>query len=523
MFLLLACQEPEDTAAPTSTEEASPELVVTLDPPAIDFGVVALGAPVSREIVVTNAGTGPITLSGATVDGEDVSIDMSANLLLAPGMSDTVTVTWTPDAPKVLEDTLQVLVSDGTGAFTQVPDPISGTAAGPLMSLSSTSLDFGLVKVGCSGVVPLTITNTGNGDLVISSLTLANDDGLTITERDGEQPVFPWTLVPYGAAQLDLTYTPRDEETYANVLRITSDDPSNPDIDLPLLGESVIEAQNSITFEVDPKENITALFAMNEVVASGSGQFHTRFTDALPLFFDALIEHGAPFRVAFTLQTNGTVQGDIPYIDETYSSAEVVDIVETMAETGMGDNDYLLEALAQGIENNADWLLEESESWEESRLSLIGINSDMEQSTGVWSVFVAEYQAYKEDPEDIVVHAIGGDVPRGCNGAGGFGEPFEPFYNAAAATGGAFLSVCEEDWTTHLTDLAAAVIGSEQVFELTGDPAEWSIEVWIDGAPTTYGWTYDATLHQILFEDDQLPGTEIRVDYILATECADAE
>jgi hypothetical protein len=85
-----------------------------------------------------------------------------------------------------------------------------------------------------------------------------------------------------------------------------------------------------------------------------------------------------------------------------------------------------------------------------------------------------------------------------------------------------FLSVCEDDWTSHMETLGAAMLGDYEVFELTGEPDPETIEVSVDGTRRYDGWTYDATEKRLSFDGDQYPerGSTLTVSYLTVAECS---
>lgn len=515
LILMVACGAPEEEEAPE--EEAAPvEVDVEAVPDEVDFGALELGGSASQEFSIFNRGEAAVILSAVSASSDDLTVTARTNFPIPPGGSEPVTVSWESFVPAELDETIEIRVAGEDDADFEVD--VSGLADGPVLSVSTGTVDFGSVTVGCTGEAPLTLSNLGTVELAIDTVSFGEEVDFHLEGTDGDLAPLPWTLAAGESWTVTVVYAPLEERSIATALLVTSSDPITPVADVELEGTGIIEAENSILFEVVGQQNVTALFALNAVVAIG--QFSARFLAALPVFFDALQDAHAPYRVAFLPGMSGEVDGDVPYIDDTMSTADAMDAVAGMLANAGGDNDYLLQTLANGISTNRSWLLDESPLWTDSRLSLIGMNSDTEQSSGNATVYVLEYQAYKTDPTDIVVHAIGGDVPRGCSGTG-TAEPFEMFYNAANETGGTFLSICEADWDAHMVALAAAVLGDTQPFVLTGTPAVWSIEVQINGVPIVDGWSYDAELNEVVFEDGSYPadGSELRIDYLLAVDC----
>lgn len=246
--------------------------------------------------------------------------------------------------------------------------------------------------------------------------------------------------------------------------------------------------------------------------------FSERFEAALPGYFQALLDHGAEFRLAFLWDVAGVVHGPHPYIDESFTAEEATEAMRGMVEGGADDidNDRAFTTLLAGLEYNQDWLFED-ETWADSRLSLMSFTNDTEQSGGSATTYGTTARSYKEDASDVVFHAIGGPLPDGCLNA----EPFALFKQAVDATGGHFLSVCEEDWTGHMTQLAAGTVVGSEVFTLTGTPYVPSIEVTVDEVVQTAGWTYDDDLNAVVFDDESQParGSTVRIDYIASGSC----
>ncbi len=189
-----------------------------------------------------------------------------------------------------------------------------------------------------------------------------------------------------------------------------------------------------------------------------------------------------------------------------------------MVEDARGDNDYLLSTLDLAIDENTGWLLDEDPAWADSKLNLVGINSDQEQSSGSSTLYVLHYQAHKLNPSSIAVHGLGGDVPGGCPGA----EAFTPFADAADATGGVFLSICDADWTANMETLALAFLAEGQVAFTLAEPAvKGTAAVYVDEVAQATGWTYNAANHAVYFDEGSRPaiGAVVRVDYVMLPEC----
>jgi hypothetical protein len=160
---------------------------------------------------------------------------------------------------------------------------------------------------------------------------------------------------------------------------------------------------------------------------------------------------------------------------------------------------------------------------EGAALALVGVSDEPEQSVNNYAYYVSLFQSLKNDSDDVVIHAIGGDYPQGCTSSDGSttADPYTGMYEATVATGGLMLSICDESFGDHLQAVAEVTGDPASSFELTGYPAENTLVVTVNGFTTTTGWAYNAVDNTIDFEEDYVPegGSTIEVSYALQGDC----
>ncbi|HUB05900.1 MAG TPA: choice-of-anchor D domain-containing protein [Myxococcales bacterium] len=119
-------------------------------------------------------------------------------------------------------------------------------SAQPSLQVSPTSLDFGSSPVLTSSSMTVTLTNVGQADLDVSSVTVSSGDGAFALQ--GTAP----TLVAGGGGTQTLTivFTPPAEQSYEDTVTIASDDPAHPTVTVPLTGVGSTEGQ--LTVSPDP-------------------------------------------------------------------------------------------------------------------------------------------------------------------------------------------------------------------------------------------------------------------------------
>ena len=98
--------------------------------------------------------------------------------------------------------------------------------------------------------------------------------------------------------------------------------------------------------------------------------------------------------------------------------------------------------------------------------------------------------------------AVAGPMPSGCTTSDNSAVQGEGYYQASLATGGAFLSICD-DWGDSIEELAGA--SQKSAFSLSKEAVESSIEVTVDGLPAAAvgaagtSWEYSPPSNAVSF------------------------
>ena len=98
----------------------------------------------------------------------------------------------------------------------------------PDIEVSPLSHDFGNVELGTSTTLVATISNVGTGDLTVSSIALETDFPIT------SAPSVAIVVGPGETKDVEITYTPSSLGYNSAVLKITSDDPDEPVVEVML-------------------------------------------------------------------------------------------------------------------------------------------------------------------------------------------------------------------------------------------------------------------------------------------------
>lgn len=162
---------------------------ISCQPPTLDFGTVAVGAPVTQQVYCTNVGTDVLDSNNNPIPAAELQIN-PAGLTVAGSPAFTAHLDQPPTGltagATAAIDVIYAATAAGTNqgtltiASNDTVDPaVSVSLTGQAVSLppcafavSPQALDFGDVGVGQTGVLAFTITDTGTNNCLISGLNL---------------------------------------------------------------------------------------------------------------------------------------------------------------------------------------------------------------------------------------------------------------------------------------------------------------------------------------------------------------
>ncbi|WP_161571126.1 beta strand repeat-containing protein [Granulicella sibirica] len=177
------------TVALTGTGVGVP--AATVSPTTVAFGNQGIGvASAATNVTLTNSGTGPLVVASLKLSGTNAT-DFTATSsacpgTLAPAAACTIGITFKPAAAGSRTGTLTITDNAGNVQNTTQTVALTGTGAGtPQASYSVKTFAFGNDNVGTeSSPLKSILTNTGNGPLSVSSITLTGADPGDFVEFD---------------------------------------------------------------------------------------------------------------------------------------------------------------------------------------------------------------------------------------------------------------------------------------------------------------------------------------------------
>ncbi len=248
-----------DNVSALSCEAGRADILV--DPTSLAYGNVDVGSTSVKTVTVTNTGTNiDLTFTATKVGARQAEYFFSGcftSCVVPAGTSKLFTVSFTPTAAGSANITINVASNDPDNAT--VPIAVTANAVAPAITAPA-AVAFGNVEVATSLQKPLTITNSGTADLIISSadLTVNNGEFAIANGITGAQ-----TVTPGGSATWDLTCTPTALAVPTGRFTITSNalGAATKNVNLTCAGTEgiLVTIPTSIDFQGVPENTIQFL------------------------------------------------------------------------------------------------------------------------------------------------------------------------------------------------------------------------------------------------------------------------
>lgn len=228
-LLATGCQ-----ASDTNVNRVYPDLTVT--PTALDFGGVAVLYSGSGQVTVINSGLAVLDITDVRIDSEQgnvFDVDTHAPVSLAKDEQLTLTIRFQPETYAVYAGTLTILSNDEENP--ELILPLSGEgiyAPTPDIELSPPSYDFGNVAAGETAFATIDLANVGDATLTLGNLVQVGSSAFTRISSDPSGYSIPGRQ----SATLVFAYSPTHGSGDNAIITIPSDDPDEPELVLPLLG-----------------------------------------------------------------------------------------------------------------------------------------------------------------------------------------------------------------------------------------------------------------------------------------------
>lgn len=211
---------------------------IEVQPSAIAFDATLPGSTNTKVATVTNHGGSVLTVDDMQIGGADAAdFQFQATgagpfpISLGPGAWFAVQVTYAPTAAGEHSGTLTVFSNDPVRPSVDVP--LTTPSMAPDIDAQPNPLAFGAVTVNQTVTNPIVISNVGAADLHVSGAVLDNGSSPALTV---DASALPATITPGASVNLPVTYHPTSATAAAGSVTISSDDPDEATVTVPISG-----------------------------------------------------------------------------------------------------------------------------------------------------------------------------------------------------------------------------------------------------------------------------------------------
>ena len=558
-------ETPELEVALLVTGGGAPTCNMQIIPNRMNFGLVTRGRSVTRELRAVNRGTGTcelraqevtpfieIPLPGFNQTTFELTQPIAANQAAAAQFL-PFEVTYTPelfnaDAAQYkltyydpFLDEERVAISDLAG--------ISGESN---IEVIPGRLDFGQVTAGdcASREERVTVYNTGVVDLCITGMMLdgPNCSEFLIIDRPVADQDGCIVVTRNNPAEVKMVYEPGDLGADECELIFISDAADTPELRVPLEGEGVSNSTQVDEFVQTSGQTVDVLFVVDDSGSMSEEQ------DNLASNFTTFINGAQQFQNDYQIgvittdmeeanDSAGQLQGSPRILSRNPSITSQFEQSVSVGTRGSGTEKGLAAAQAAlsdplaydtgvACSDNAGCSAPDTcvEGYcgganrgflrEEAALEVVFVSDEDDFSDANLNFYVDFFKNIKgfRNESRFHAHAIVGarnGMASSCDGAGGEASAGSRYVEVANRTNGQVYSICDDDFGRPLQEIGNQAFGLPIQFFLTRPADRSTIRVFVNNAPQSAGWTYDAPSNSIIFDDASVPdpGQRVRIEY----------
>src|SRR5882762_9542193 len=263
--------------------------VLSVTPTSVSFASVVTGTSNSQTIKLSNAGSAGVTISQATASGSGFSLTgITVPLTIAAGSSATFNVAFTPIAAGSVTGTVS-LVSNAPNSPLMIGLSGTGVTATFLLTANPTSLSFGNVNLGSNSSLSTSLTNTGNSNVTLSSVTASGASFSASGVTSGT------TLTPNQAVTLSVTFAPASSGSLAGSVSVVSNATNSPTT-VALSGTGVQLIAHSAALSWTASTSVVAGYNLYRGTVSGGP--HSKLNSSLigpTTYTDSTVQSGQTY------------------------------------------------------------------------------------------------------------------------------------------------------------------------------------------------------------------------------------
>jgi hypothetical protein len=469
----------------TVQNEPKPEVLpvpdILVEPSALSYAELGSGEEATQTFTVTNQGESTLHVENIVIGsglafriaGPETTFD------LEPAESTTVDVVFSPMGAN--ENFGQVLVLSDDPDTPEATVDLLGLGAVPELEITPESHVFGSAFIPCGVTQEIELKNVGNEDLRIDDLSYRSAGMLTLDDS-ALRPELPVVLAPGESRFVSVTFTPATAGSDTGILDVTSSDPRGV-VSADQNGEGSY-ADSAVEVFTEPGVPPVDVMFLVDNSCSMEEDNQDDVQNGIPLFL-AELQTVSDWQMIEVTAQNGCANGGIIY--PTTPNAETLLINNAFSNPGNTLTESLLQLADVALDATAPGQCNEGFLRPGALLHIIVLSDEREQSGQPYTHWLGQYEnhvarEFVKVSAVVDVNSNCGNQP-GANGPGGYLE-------AANATGGSLLNICNANWGADFSDIASDILDGIRTYNLAEAAAPDTIVVTVNGTPTT-DFTYD--------------------------------
>lgn len=198
----------------------------------LSYGTLKTNKDSIQNVVITNIGDSALVISNVISTHAFYTFTGGTSFTIAKNNSVTIPVKFSPKAAGSFEEKLLVLSNDPDTDTLIIALSGTGVILQPNISVSSSPLNFGSIKVAYDSSLSFKIYNTGDTTLTVTALT-SSSGNFSINKT------IPFSIDVNDSSSVSVTFAPDEVKSYSDSLTITNSDITNSALKVYFTGSGI--------------------------------------------------------------------------------------------------------------------------------------------------------------------------------------------------------------------------------------------------------------------------------------------
>jgi len=287
----------------TGTGVAASSPAISVTPASVGFGNLTVKTSATQTVKLSNTGTADLTISQANITGTGFGMSgLTVPMTVAAGASMNFTVSFQPTTTGAASGSIAIMSNAGNSPLS-IPMTGTGVAAILTLSASPASIAFGNVTVGTTATQNDQLTNTGNAQVDIATVSVTGA-GFSVT--GGSNTI----LAPNQSVAVTVRFNPQAAGSASGNLAVLSNAPA---LSISLSGTGTAPVQHSVSLAWDPSPstNVVTYVVYRRTGTTGSFVKVGSTSDTVTTFTDSTVQGNQTYFYEVTCIDSNNLESNV--------------------------------------------------------------------------------------------------------------------------------------------------------------------------------------------------------------------